>query len=246
MSSAKLSPVYACLRKTAPLLTSRRPQQIENKYLDSKFLHTIHLYSMQASLTPAQQRVLDFVESRIANGENAPTYREICRKLRYRSPKAAADHVAALERKGFVIRERGKARSIRLTSKSSGVSLLGRISAGYPSDSPSEFEARLPIDPTAFGIRDRSKAFALRVRGDSMTGRQILDGDIVLVEQERSPRNGEIVAAIIDNESTLKTLVRRDGETWLRAENPLYPDLVPAMGLTIQGVARAVIRILSL
>jgi SOS-response transcriptional repressor LexA len=79
-----------------------------------------------------------------------------------------------------------------------------------------------------------------------MTGRQILDGDIVLVEQERSPRNGEIVAAIIDNESTLKTLVRRDGETWLRAENPLYPDLVPAMGLTIQGVARAVIRILSL
>jgi hypothetical protein len=61
MSSAKLSPVYACLRETAPLLTSRRPQQIENKYLDSKFLHTIHLYSMQASLTPAQQRVLDFV-----------------------------------------------------------------------------------------------------------------------------------------------------------------------------------------
>ena len=79
-----------------------------------------------------------------------------------------------------------------------------------------------------------------------MTGRQILDGDIVLVEQEQSPRNGAIVAAIIDNESTLKTLVRRDGGTWLRAENPLYPDLVPTMGLTIQGVARAVIRFLSL
>ena len=204
------------------------------------------MYSMPADLTPAQHRVLIFVESRVANGENAPTYREICRTLGYRSPKAAADHVAVLERKGYVIRERGQARGIKLTSKSSGVPLLGRISAGYPSDSPSEFETRLPIDPTVFGIRDRSKAFALRVRGDSMTGRQILDGDIVLVEQEKSPRNGEIVAAIIDNESTLKTLVRRNGETWLRSENPLYPDLIPAIGLSIQGVVRAVIRFLSL
>jgi SOS-response transcriptional repressor LexA len=79
-----------------------------------------------------------------------------------------------------------------------------------------------------------------------MTGRQIFDGDIVLLEQDQSPRNGEIVAAIIDNESTLKTLVRRNGETWLRAENPLYPALVPTIGLSIQGVARGVIRILSL
>ncbi len=201
---------------------------------------------MPETLTPAQQRVLEFVESRMAAGETAPTYREICKRLGYRSPKAAADHVAALQRKGYLIRERGQARAIKLTGRSSGVPLLGCISAGYPSDSPSELEARLPIDPTAFGIRDRTKAFALRVRGDSMAGRQILDGDIVLVEQEQSPRSGEIVAAIIDNESTLKTLVRRDGETWLRAENPLYPDLVPTVGLSIQGVARAVIRFLSL
>lgn len=201
---------------------------------------------MSVDLTQAQQRVLDFVGSRSAKGENAPTYREICKTLGYRSPKAAADHVAALERKGYVIRERGQARGIKLTSKSSGVPLLGRISAGYPTDSPSEVETRIPIDPRAFGIRDRSKAFALRVRGDSMNGRQIVDGDIVLVEQEQSPRNGEIVAAMIDNESTLKTLVRRNGETWLRAENPLYPDLIPTIGLSIQGVARAVIRFLSL
>jgi repressor LexA len=204
------------------------------------------MYSMPKALTPAQRRVFDFVESRIATGENAPTYREICKELGYRSPKAAVDHIAALERKGYVIRERGRSRSIKLTAKSSGLPLFGRISAGYPSDSPSNLEDRLPIDPTAFGIRDRSKAFALRVRGDSMTGRQIFDGDIVLLEEEQSPRHGEIVAALIDNESTLKTLVRRNGETWLRAENPLYPNLVPTVGLSIQGVARAVIRFLSL
>jgi len=200
---------------------------------------------MPVGLTPAQQRVLDFLAARGARGENAPTYREICKSLGYRSPKGAADHIAALERKGYVIRERGQARGIKLTSKSSGVPLLGRIAAGFPTDSPSEFETRLPIDPTAFGICDRTKAFALRVSGDSMTGRHIFDGDIVLLEQGKAPQGGDIVAALIDNESTLKTLVQRNGRNWLKAENSLYPDLIPALELAIQGVARAVIRFLS-
>src|ERR1019366_9005882 len=75
--------------------------------------HTIHLYSMPVDLTLAQQRVLDFLVARGASGENAPTYREICKSLGYRSPKGAADHIAALERKGYVIRERGHARGIK-------------------------------------------------------------------------------------------------------------------------------------
>ena len=79
-----------------------------------------------------------------------------------------------------------------------------------------------------------------------MTGRKIFEGDIVLLEQGVDPQNGDIVAALIDNESTLKTLIRKEGKTWLRAENPLYPDLVPALDLRIQGVARAVIRILNI
>jgi repressor LexA len=78
-----------------------------------------------------------------------------------------------------------------------------------------------------------------------MVGRQIFDGDIVLLEHEAVPRNGDVVAALIDNESTLKTFVRRSGKVWLRAENPLYPDLVPASDLQVQGVGRAVIRFLS-
>jgi repressor LexA len=200
---------------------------------------------MGAELTPPQRRILDFVESRLLSGENPPTYREICQKFGYRSPKAAVDHVVALERKGYLFRQKGNARAMRLTKPSTGIPLLGRIPAGYPSDAPAALEKRLPIDPAAFGIRNRSNAFALRVCGDSMTGRQIFDGDIVIVDQGRPPADGDIVAALIDNESTLKTLVRRNGETWLRAENPLYPSLIPVEGLTIQGVARAVIRLLS-
>jgi repressor LexA len=77
-----------------------------------------------------------------------------------------------------------------------------------------------------------------------MTGRQIFDGDIVLFEHGTTPRHEDIVAALIDNESTLKTFVRKGGKVWLRAENPRFPDLVPAWDLQIQGVARAVIRFL--
>ena len=159
--------------------------------------------------------------------------------------EGCADHITALERKGYLVRQKKHARGIELTTAYSGIPLLGRIAAGHPTDASSEVETRLPIDPTAFGIRDRSRVFALRVCGDSMTGRQIFDGDLVVVDQERSPRNGDIVAALIDNESTLKTLVRKNGATWLRAENPVYPALIPIVGLTIQGVARAVIRVLS-
>ncbi len=78
-----------------------------------------------------------------------------------------------------------------------------------------------------------------------MIGRGIFDGDIVLLEHDAIPRHGDVVAALIDSESTLKTFIRKDGKTWLRAENPRYPDLIPAWDLRVQGVARAVIRDLN-
>lgn len=77
-----------------------------------------------------------------------------------------------------------------------------------------------------------------------MIGCQISDGDIVILDHELTPRNGDVVAALIDNESTLKTFVQEGSKAWLRAENPRYPDLIPALDLQIQGVARAVIRFL--
>ena len=77
-----------------------------------------------------------------------------------------------------------------------------------------------------------------------MIGRQIFEGDIVLLEHNAAPQQEEIVAALIDNESTLKTFVRKGGKVWLRAENPRYPDLIPAWDLQIHGVARAIIRLL--
>lgn len=201
---------------------------------------------MSEDLTRTQRCVLNFLEERSANGEAPPTYREICERFGYRSTRAAADHVSALEKKGLVIRDKKCARGLRLVKRISGIPFLGRIRAGSPSEALPEVEERLQIDPTLFGIRKPAKAFAVRVNGDSMIGRKIFDGDIVLLEQGPAPQNGDIVAALIDNDSTLKTLINKDGKTWLRAENPLYPDLIPVLDLRIQGVARAVVRFLSI
>jgi repressor LexA len=222
--------------------------EVENKKtslrLDGRHT-TIQLFSMAAELTMPQQLVLDFIEERSTHGESPPTYREICERFGYKSPKAAADHVAALERKGLVTRKKGRSRGLRLVRQRVGIPLLGRIAAGTPRDGFSESGPRLPIDPAAYGIKNHSRAFALQVTGDSMVGRQIFDGDIVVLEHETPPHNGDIVAALIDNESTLKTFVRKGSKVWLRAENPRYPDLIPALDLQIQGVARAVIRLLK-
>jgi SOS regulatory protein LexA len=145
---------------------------------------TIQLFSMAAELTMPQQLVLDFIEERSTHGESPPTYREICERFGYKSPKAAADHVAALERKGLVTRKKGRSRGLRLVRQRVGIPLLGRIAAGTPRDGFSESDLRLPLDPAAYGIKNHSRAFALQVTGDSMVGRQIFDGDIVVLEHE--------------------------------------------------------------
>jgi repressor LexA len=199
---------------------------------------------MDAQLTEPQQLILSFLEERSERGDSPPTYREICKRFGYSSPKAASDHVAALEKKGRVVREKGRARGLRLVQKGPGIPMLGRIAAGFPREGLAESDQQLPLDPYSYGIRDRSKAFALQVTGDSMIGCQISDGDIVILDHGLTPRNGDVVAALIDNESTLKTFVQKGSKAWLRAENPRYPDLIPALDLQIQGVARAVIRFL--
>jgi len=200
---------------------------------------------MTIELTVAQRKVLHFLEDRRDRGEPPPTYREISEHFGYRSPKAASDHVAALEKKGYVTREKGSARGLRLVQETTGIPLLGRIAAGFPREALTSSGERLNLDPTSYGITDRSRAFALCVTGDSMIGRQIFEGDIVLLEHGAIPRDGDVVAALIDNESTLKTFVQEEGKVWLRAENPLYPELVPAIDLQVQGIVRAVIRFLK-
>ena len=103
-------------------------------------------------------------------------------------------------------------------------------------------EGCVSVDIQSIGIKTTRNTFALRVAGDSMIGKFICDGDIVVLEFGPEPHNGQIVAAYIDGASTLKTFIVKGGKPYLKAENPKYANLIPVEELTIQGVFKALIR----
>ena len=200
-------------------------------------------------LTRAQRQVLDFVESEVQAGRPVPTLREIADRFGLKGHHAAAARLDALKRKGFIESEPGKARSLRVTSPLTklrsrivDIPLFGSIPAGPPQTREQHAEGCVSVDVESIGFKPTRNTFALRVTGDSMIGRHILDGDVVVLEHGPEPRIGQIVAALIDGESTLKTFVLKNGKPWLRAENPKYPNLVAAEELMIQGVFKALIR----
>ena len=200
-------------------------------------------------LTKAQRRVLDFIQTETDADRPVPTLREIAARFGFKAHRAAAAHLEALKRKGFIESDPGKARSLRVTSplvklrsRIVDIPLFGAIPAGLPQTREQDAEGCVTVDVESIGFKPTRNTFALRVTGDSMIGRHILDGDIVVLEHGPEPRNGQIVAALIDGESTLKTFVVKNGKAWLRAENPKYPNLVAAEELMIQGVFKALIR----
>ena len=157
------------------------------------------------------------------------------------------NHLRALEKKGAIRRTPGKARSavdasLRFPRRARGIPLLGEIAAGMPVEGIEQAESTLDMDLAVFGVSSSSSdLFALKVRGESMCGAQIADGDTVVL-QRRIPKNGDIVAALIDGETTLKRYVVEQGKPFLKAENPAYQNLVPATELMVQGVMIGLLR----
>jgi len=203
-------------------------------------------------LTKAQKRVLDFVQAELAASRSVPTLREIAARFGFAGHRAAAVHLAALKRKGFIESDVGKARSLRVTSplkklrsRIVDIPLFGTIPAGTPQDREQDAEGCISVDIESIGYKPTQSIqhlFAVRVTGDSMNGRHILDGDYVILERGPDPRNGQIVAAYVDGKNTLKTFVQKGRKIYLKAENPKYPAIVPAEELMIQGVFKALIR----
>ena len=122
------------------------------------------------------------------------------------------------------------------------VPVYGSIPAGLPQDTTQEPESCVLIDVETLGIKPTARTFALKVRGDSMVGKNIVDGDLAVIEHGVEPRSGDVVAALIDGQVTLKTFVLQRGKPYLRAENPRYPSLIPQEELQIQGIMMALIR----
>ncbi len=203
-------------------------------------------------LTERQREVLEFIQRKQETDGFAPTLRDIAAHFRFSGPSAVQCHVQALKAKGFLKQLPGRARALQVVDPNAPkdrirprvvpVPIYGAIPAGLPQDVAQEEEGCVLIDVNTLGIKPTARTFGLKVRGDSMVGRHIVDGDIAVVEHGVQPRPGDVVAALIDGQVTLKTFLVQRGKTFLRAENPKYPDLLPQQELQIQGVMVALVR----
>lgn len=198
-------------------------------------------------LTDRQQELLDFLRSYHSRTGLMPSTREIQEHFGFASQTAAVSHLRALEKKGVIKKVAGKARALVFPEELEreeivDIPIYGQIAAGMAAAAvEEEQDGCISIDITSLGIPRNAKTFALRVRGDSMIDAHIISGDCVVLEH-REPRNGDIVAALIDGETTLKRYIVQRGKPYLRAENEDFPDLVPVQELVVQGVMVALLR----
>ena len=196
------------------------------------------------SLTERQERVLRRIVDFAAREERPPTTRELAADLGCH-PKTVYQYVLALERKGAIERRKGRMHVARAFRRAPGVPILGRIAAGAPLVCPEHVEGTLSVE-TLFGKEER--VFALRIRGDSMTGAQIRDGDFVVVRQEAPVPDGEIAAVLVDGEATVKRVEQHGDRVRLVPENPAYEpiELDPSLDdVRVLGKVVGVVRLLE-
>lgn len=188
-------------------------------------------------MTDRQREVLEFIRSFADRHGMPPTVREIGDRFRF-TARAAFDHLRALERKGMLERRLTSKRASRTLvpadrratrrqgrDEAAGIPILGRIAAGAPILAVENREDSIPLRPDWLGSQGQD-VFALRVRGDSMINAHITDGDLVLVRKQDSASPGDIVAALLEGEATVKRFGREGGSIVLRPEHPTMKPIV--------------------
>ena len=184
-------------------------------------------------LKPKEQKVLNYIKNFKMENGFAPTVRDVCRDLNYKSTSTVHMYLNRLERFGYISKEDGKSRAITFNDdvpKVSAVPLVGTVAAGMPILAEENFEGYIGY----VGQRTAGEMFALKVKGESMVEAGILDGDIVIAEKTCYAENGEIVVAMVENEATVKTFYRENGHYRLQPENstmkPIIVDEVDILG----------------
>ncbi len=189
-------------------------------------------------LTPRQREILDFIRNTLEVLGAPPTRAEIAQAFGFASPNAAEEHLKAIAKKGNIILEPGAARGIRLVEQL-GLPLIGAVAAGSPLLAVENQLGRVQVDANLFSQR---ADYLLTVRGNSMTGVGILDGDLLAVQRTQNARDGQIVVARLGDDVTVKRLRDRDGRIELLAENPDYPSIPVDESLAIEGLVVGLIR----
>lgn len=209
-----------------------------------------------AGLTPRQRRVLEVIMNSVSRRGYPPSMREIGEAVGLTSTSSVAHQLASLQRKGFLKRDPNRPRAVEVVMSAGSsasyddtvagddapapayVPVVGRIAAGGPILADQVVEDVFPLPRQLVG---EGALFLLRVTGDSMVDVAITDGDWVVVRQQAVADNGDIVAAMIDGEATVKTFQRRDGRLWLEPANPAYRP-INGDEATVLGKVTAVLR----
>ena len=237
--------------------------QVHARTGDERYLpalgNCMNIQSMEDDpLTPRQRQILDWITEQSARHGAPPTRQEIASAFGFRSANAAEEHLRALARKGAIEMAPGRSRGIRVVTapgspeSAAGFSrpparlpLIGRVAAGSPILAVENIESELAVDAALFQPR---ADYLLRVRGDSMIGVGILDGDLLAVHRSPSAASGQIVIARIGDEVTVKRLQRAGDRVRLCAENPAYAPIEVDLAredFVLEGLAVGVVRALS-
>ena len=220
---------------------------------------------LDPTLTARQRKIVRFISGWIQEHGYSPSMREIGRAVGLTSTSSVEHQLAALQAKGYLRRAAGCPRTVevrlpgqppvppapgpaaaqaprhrpaRPPKPATRVPLVGRIAAGVPVPAEESADDIFPLPKELVG---EGELFMLKVAGDSMIGAAIADGDWVVIRQQSDAESGEIVAAMIDGEATVKTLKRSDSHVWLMPHNPAYPP-IPGEKATILGRVVSVLR----
>lgn len=215
----------------------------------------------ETGLTPRQRKILEFLRDSVEQRGFPPSMREVGAAVGLASTSSVSHQLRVLEKKGFIKRDQSRPRALEIrlpegrtnrnaasTHDETGlgdqfpeatfVPLVGRIAAGGPILAEERVEEVMPLPKTLVGD---GTLFLLEVRGDSMIDAAICDGDFVVIRQQSVAENGEIVAAMIDGEATVKTLSKKNGEVWLLPHNETF-EPIDGTNATILGKVTAVLR----
>ena len=240
-SAIKRRPAAARSRNAAPQVRSVAP--VVSSFPDPATV----------DLTARQRRILEFIRDWVERYGYPPSVREIGEAVGLVSPSSVAYQLKELERKGFLRRDPNRPRAVDVRPPSdmiddeaaraarptpAYVPMLGRIAAGGPILAEQAVEDVFPLPRELVG---EGEVFMLQVKGDSMIDAAICDGDWVVVRQQPTANSGEIVAAMLDGEATIKNYRRRDGHVWLMPANSAF-DPIPGDQATIMGRVVAVLR----
>ena len=201
-------------------------------------------------ISKKQQEILDYMKNEILNRGFPPSVREICEAVNLKSTSSVHSHLEALEKNGYIRRDATKPRAIEniddnfnlVRREVVNVPLVGTVAAGQPILAVENIDAYFPI-PAEYMPNEQS--FMLTVKGDSMINAGIFDGDQVLVKQQATAENGDMVVALIDDSATVKTFYKENGYYRLQPENDNMEPIIITGNLQILGKVFGVFRFFS-